>query len=189
MRLADASAAAGAEPDIKRILITMAAFLVPVYGIMIALMVHVYRNDRLADRSRMIWAIVLFLGNIVAYPAYWYLHIWRGGDPAGNGTTGTALKKIIFFVPLALVVVIIVLAGISGARGGKLSQSFIYAWAALFDIVFFPMLIYCIVQVARNRDFPPAKKIGWICILILFNMIIFPVYASRHLQGANQKQP
>ncbi len=27
--------------------------------------------------KRAVWAVVLFLGNLVAMPVYWYTHIWR----------------------------------------------------------------------------------------------------------------
>jgi hypothetical protein len=37
----------------------------------------VFRNPRLKDGQRLLWALALFFGNLVAMPVYWYWHIWR----------------------------------------------------------------------------------------------------------------
>lgn len=38
---------------------------------------HAYKTDRIADDKRVLWVIILFLGNMVAFPVYWYLYLWR----------------------------------------------------------------------------------------------------------------
>ena len=40
-------------------------------------MVNVFRNDRVNKDMKILWAVVLFMGSIVAMPIYWYLYIWR----------------------------------------------------------------------------------------------------------------
>jgi len=40
-------------------------------------MVNVFRNDRVDKDKKVLWAVVLFLGSMIAMPIYWYLYIWR----------------------------------------------------------------------------------------------------------------
>jgi hypothetical protein len=38
---------------------------------------HAFRSPRLPQEQRVLWLIVLFMGNMLAFPVYWYLHVWR----------------------------------------------------------------------------------------------------------------
>ncbi len=38
---------------------------------------NVFKNDRVAQDKKALWAVCLFLGNIIAMPIYYYLYIWR----------------------------------------------------------------------------------------------------------------
>lgn len=38
---------------------------------------HLFKNDRVPQDKKAPWAVVLFLGNMIAMPVYWYLYIWR----------------------------------------------------------------------------------------------------------------
>jgi len=38
---------------------------------------NVFRNKDVAREQRVLWVALLFFGNIVVYPFYWYLHICR----------------------------------------------------------------------------------------------------------------
>jgi hypothetical protein len=40
-------------------------------------MVNVFRNDRVDKDKKVLWAVVIFMGNMIAMPIYWYLYIWR----------------------------------------------------------------------------------------------------------------
>ena len=40
-------------------------------------MVNVFRNDRVEKDKKVLWAVVLFMGNMIAMPIYWYLYIWK----------------------------------------------------------------------------------------------------------------
>ena len=46
--------------------------------------VNVFRNDRVEKDKKVLWAIVLFMGNMIAMPVYWYLYIWRESSDAGS---------------------------------------------------------------------------------------------------------
>ena len=43
-------------------------------------MVNVFRNDRVDKDKKVLWAVVLFMGNMIAMPIYWYLYIWKEPD-------------------------------------------------------------------------------------------------------------
>jgi hypothetical protein len=38
--------------------------------------IDVYKNVNIQKDNKHLWAALLFFGNIVVYPFYWYLHIW-----------------------------------------------------------------------------------------------------------------
>jgi hypothetical protein len=51
-------------------------------GVLIVVyIVHVFKTDRVPQDKKALWAVVLFLGNIVAMPIYWYLYIWSKPKP------------------------------------------------------------------------------------------------------------
>jgi hypothetical protein len=51
-------------------------------------MVNVFRNERVVKDQKVLWAVVLFLGNVLAMPIYWYLYIWKEGQPAAAPAPG-----------------------------------------------------------------------------------------------------
>ena len=59
-------------------------------GLTIFYIVNVFRNDRVHENRKVLWAVVLFMGNIFAMPIYWYLHIWSEPKPVVDGTGATA---------------------------------------------------------------------------------------------------
>jgi len=42
--------------------------------------VHAVRNDRLTQEMRIIWIIILFMGNLIAFPVYWWLYLRPGAE-------------------------------------------------------------------------------------------------------------
>lgn len=57
------------------ILFALTAISIP--GAFIFYVINVYRNSGVIKEQKHLWAAVLFFGNVVVYPFYWYLHIWR----------------------------------------------------------------------------------------------------------------
>jgi len=43
---------------------------------------NVFKNDRVNQSEKVLWLIVLFFGNMIAMPVYWYLYIWK--EPANT---------------------------------------------------------------------------------------------------------
>lgn len=38
---------------------------------------NVFKNERISQDKKALWAVVLFFGNFIAMPIYWYLYIWK----------------------------------------------------------------------------------------------------------------
>lgn len=45
-------------------------------------LIHLFRNDQIDGNLKAAWAIGLFMGGVVAMPAYWYLYLWPATAPA-----------------------------------------------------------------------------------------------------------
>lgn len=77
-------------------LIFMAFHLLTMLWIMlltIFYMVNVFRNDRVDKDKKVLWAVVIFMGNMIAMPIYWYLYIWKEVPPGSlpqQSTLGSA---------------------------------------------------------------------------------------------------
>jgi hypothetical protein len=48
-----------------------------IMGLTVFYIVNVFRNDRVDKDKKVLWAVVIFLGNMIAMPIYWYLYIWK----------------------------------------------------------------------------------------------------------------
>jgi hypothetical protein len=51
--------------------------IIETFGLITFYIINVFRNDRVNKDMKILWAIVLFLGSMIAMPIYWYLYIWR----------------------------------------------------------------------------------------------------------------
>ncbi len=51
------------------------------WGLLAIYICNVFKNDRVATDKKALWAVVLFFGNMIAMPIYWYLYIWREDEP------------------------------------------------------------------------------------------------------------
>jgi len=38
---------------------------------------YLFQTDRVARDKKPLWAVALFLGNMIAMPVFWYLYVWR----------------------------------------------------------------------------------------------------------------
>jgi hypothetical protein len=55
-------------------------------------MVNVFKNDRVEKDKKVLWAVVLFMGSMIAMPIYWYLYIWKEA-PVNNVPVSSALRS------------------------------------------------------------------------------------------------
>lgn len=44
--------------------------------LLVIYVVHVFRNERLPDERKTLWATVILLGSAFAMPVYWWQYIW-----------------------------------------------------------------------------------------------------------------
>lgn len=51
--------------------------MIVIIALLVTYIVHLFNNDRVPKDQKALWAIVLFLGNTIAMPIYWYLFIWN----------------------------------------------------------------------------------------------------------------
>ena len=63
------------EFDARFKLHTYAIFYI--WALMAIYIVSVFKSKTLPNEKRTLWAVVLFMGNLMAMPVYWYLYIWQ----------------------------------------------------------------------------------------------------------------
>jgi hypothetical protein len=64
--------------------IWMALTIVAALGLLIYYIIHVMNNRRLDSTERLAWILVILLANVVSYPVYWYLKIWKRPETDGQ---------------------------------------------------------------------------------------------------------
>ena len=69
----------GAPPMIAWIFGLHILTMLLIMGLTVFYIVDVFRNNRVEKDKKALWAIVIFLGNMIGMPIYWYLYIWK--DP------------------------------------------------------------------------------------------------------------
>ena len=55
-----------------------------IVGLLVFYITHLFRTDSVANDKKALWAIVLFLGNVIAMVVYWFLYIWPSGSRSNN---------------------------------------------------------------------------------------------------------
>ncbi len=45
--------------------------------LMVIYIIHLFKTEKVSQDKKALWAVVLFLGNMIAMPIYWYLYIWK----------------------------------------------------------------------------------------------------------------
>lgn len=51
--------------------------MLEIFVLIVIYIVHVFKTDRVPQDKKALWAVVLFLGNMIAMPIYWYIYIWK----------------------------------------------------------------------------------------------------------------
>lgn len=47
------------------------------FALMIYYIVHVVNNKRIDSNERLVWILVFIFANMIGYPIYWYMRIWK----------------------------------------------------------------------------------------------------------------
>lgn len=45
-------------------------------GLLAFYITYIFKTDRIPQDKKALWAVVVFLGNMLAMPVFWYLYIW-----------------------------------------------------------------------------------------------------------------
>lgn len=59
---------------------------VEVFALMIFYIVYLFKTDRVPQDKKALWAVVIFLGHVIAIPVFWYLYIRRPAPPQTDST-------------------------------------------------------------------------------------------------------
>ena len=51
-----------------------------IFALLIVYIRNVFKNNSVPSEKKALWAVVLFLGNMIAMPIYFYLYIWKDFD-------------------------------------------------------------------------------------------------------------
>jgi len=62
--------------DVGLALLLMLAIGILAFGLFIYYVIHVI-NCKADGNEKLLWIILFFVGNIFAFPVYWYLRIWK----------------------------------------------------------------------------------------------------------------
>jgi hypothetical protein len=69
---------AGKAPQVDWFMLIFPAHLltmVLMFALTAVYVVHAFRNDELASDKRTLWVIILFFGNMLAFPVYWWFYV------------------------------------------------------------------------------------------------------------------
>lgn len=68
---------AGGAPDLFRyIFVAHLATMMLMIVLTTIYVVHAFKTDQIPQDKKTLWVVVLFFGNMVAFPIYWYLYLW-----------------------------------------------------------------------------------------------------------------
>lgn len=68
-----------ANPPVEFILIFVLHLftMLVIAALTVFYIVNVFRNQRVEKDKKALWAVVLFMGSVIAMPVYWYLYFWK----------------------------------------------------------------------------------------------------------------
>ncbi len=73
------------EPVIFKYIFALHCLTILLMFVLIGIYVfHAYKTDRIANDKKVLWVVILFLGNLMAFPIYWYLYMWTPVSQTGN---------------------------------------------------------------------------------------------------------
>ena len=55
------------------------------FALIAVYVVHAVRSDQFTQEMRIVWVIILFMGNMLAFPVYWWLYLRPWKRPLTRG--------------------------------------------------------------------------------------------------------
>ena len=78
----------GAERVMPFVFVLHMLTILLVLGLTVFYIVDIFKNERVEKDKKVLWAMVIFFGNMVAMPVYWYLYVWKEAAVAGPPLPG-----------------------------------------------------------------------------------------------------
>ena len=50
------------------------------FALIVFYIVYLFQTDRVGQDKKVLWAVILFLGGMIAMPIFWYLYVWKPAD-------------------------------------------------------------------------------------------------------------
>lgn len=151
---------------------------------------NVFRNTTVGKNEKALWVYFLLAGHILAFPFYWYFHIWKdkSQDTIGSSNTcpaitqhkekGFAFKsrqsKIILLLVSLLPLISMILAGLTAAFTANFNM--VYVFGVLYYVSFITLDVLYIIDICRNPEFTSSQRLLWSVMIIFANIVIYPVY-------------
>ncbi|AAW39587.1 hypothetical protein [Dehalococcoides mccartyi] len=153
----------------------------------VILIIDVFHNKTVAKNQRAFWVFLLIAGHFGVFPFYWYFHIYKNSKESATVVTEEPVRaqrglfegksagfKIMLLVGGLLPLVLGVIGGI--ARISLNNEGLFYTFGIASYAVGIAILALYIIDATRNSLVASNQKGLWIVLLILVNVIIFPVY-------------
>jgi uncharacterized membrane protein len=71
------STAAQAASEFDRIAVLHVGFIFITWALIASYIVYLFKTTHVQAEKKALWAVVLFLGNLIAMPVFWYLYVWN----------------------------------------------------------------------------------------------------------------
>ena len=72
---------AGEMPTIMKIIFPLHFLtMIWIFGLLAVYIRHIFKTEAVPQDKKALWAVVIFCGNMIAMPVYWYLYIWKKLD-------------------------------------------------------------------------------------------------------------
>lgn len=55
-------------------------------GLLVIYIAYLFKTENVPKDKKVLWAVVLFLGNILAMPVFWFLYVWKPLQRGGVAT-------------------------------------------------------------------------------------------------------
>lgn len=57
------------------------ATIIEIWVMIILYLIRIIKDESIEQNNKILWVILIFIGNIIAMPIFWYLYIWKEKDP------------------------------------------------------------------------------------------------------------
>ena len=72
-----AKSAAEAEAEFNSIFRLHMLNMLLILALIISYIVYLFKTEHVAKDKKALWAVVLFMGNMLSMPIFWFLYVWR----------------------------------------------------------------------------------------------------------------